>query len=101
MAFAAVFAYEVAAEGASAFEAVYGPEGEWARYFHGADDYRGTELLRADGRGGLSYLVIDRWDSAAAYERFLAEHEEEYGRRNRDAGRLYRRETVIGRFDAI
>ena len=101
VAFAAVFAYEVAADGAGGFEAVYGPEGEWARYFHGADGYRGTELLRATGRGGLSYLVIDRWDSAAAYERFLAEHEQEYGRRNRAAGRLYRRETVIGRFDAI
>ena len=65
VAFAAAFAYEVAADGAAAFEAVYGPEGEWARYFHGADGYRGTELLRATGRGGLSYLVIDRWESAA------------------------------------
>ena len=101
MAFAAVFAYEVAAGDTGAFEAVYGPEGEWARYFRGADGYRGTELLRAAGSGGLSYIVIDRWDSAAAYERFLAEHEAEYGRRNRAAGRLYRRETVLGRFDAL
>ena len=100
MTFAAVFAYEVAADDAGAFEAVYGPDGEWARYFRGADGYRGTELLRATG-SGLSYLVIDRWDSAAAYEHFLAEHEEEYGRRNRTAGRLYRQETVIGRFAAI
>jgi hypothetical protein len=81
VAFAAVFAYEVAADDAGGFEAVYGPEGEWARYFRD--------------------LVIDRWDSAAAYERVLAEHEEEYGRRNRTAARLYRQETVIGRFDAI
>ena len=101
VAFAAVFAYEVDAGDAGAFEAVYGPDGEWSRYFRGADGYRSTELLRATGSTGLSYLVIDRWDSAAAYERFLAEHEEEYGRRNRAAGRLYRQETVIGRFDAI
>ena len=101
MAFAAVFAYEVASGDDGAFEAVYGPDGEWARYFRGADGYRGTELLRATGSGGLSYIVIDRWDSAAAYERFLAEHEAEYGRRNRAAGRLYRRETVLGRFDAL
>ena len=101
MAFAAVFAYEVAAGDAGAFEAVYGPDGEWARYFRGADGYRGSELLRATDSGGLSYLVIDRWDSAAAYERFIAEHAEEYERRNRATGRLYRQETVIGRFDAI
>ena len=98
MTFAAVFAYEIDPGGAGAFEAVYGPDGEWARYFRGADGYRGTELLRADG---ASYLVIDRWDSAAAYERFLADHEQEYARRNRDAGRLYRRETVLGRFEVV
>ena len=45
--------------------------------------------------------MIDRWESAAAYERFLAEHEQEYARRNRDAGRLYRRETVLGRFGVV
>jgi len=101
VAFAAVFAYEVATGDAGAFEAVYGPDGEWACYFRGADGYRGTELLRATAGDGLSYLVIDRWDSAAAYERFLAEHEEEYGRRNRDAVRLYRQETILGRFDAL
>jgi heme-degrading monooxygenase HmoA len=98
MALAAVFAYEVDPGEAGAFEAVYGPDGEWARYFRGAEGYRGTELLRADGR---SYVVIDRWDSAEAYERFLAEHEEEYARRNQAAGRLYRRETVLGRFEVV
>jgi heme-degrading monooxygenase HmoA len=101
VALASVFAYEVDAGDAGAFEAVYGPDGEWARYFRGADGYRGTELLRAPGRDGVSYLVIDRWDSAPAYERFLSEHEEEYGRRNRAAVRLYRKETVIGRFEVL
>ena len=43
---AAVFAYEVEPAGAAAFEAVYGADGEWARYFRGADGYLGTELWR-------------------------------------------------------
>ena len=38
------------------------PTGEWARYFRGADGYRGTELLRATRRDGHAYLVIDRWE---------------------------------------
>ncbi|MGH2968559.1 MAG: hypothetical protein ACRDK0_05780 [Solirubrobacteraceae bacterium] len=37
---------------------------------------------------------------AAAYTAFLSAHEEEYGRRNRAAARLWRRETDVGRFVA-
>ena len=97
MAFVAVFAYEV--EDAGPFEAAYGPDGEWARFFRAGDGYLGTELLSAPG--GDRYLVIDRWRSAADYERFLRENEAEYARRGTAAERLYRVETVIGRYDAL
>jgi heme-degrading monooxygenase HmoA len=99
VAFAAVFAYEFAAGDAGAFEAAYGPDGDWARFFRAGEGYVGTELLRESG--GLRYVVIDRWRSAAAYEAFLAERGHEYARRSRDAERLYREETVIGRFDLV
>ena len=96
MSFAAVFAYEVESGSVEAFEAVYGSDGEWARFFGGADGYVGTELLgSADGR----YLVIDRWRSAADYEAFLAAHAAEYRARGEEAARLYVGETVIGRFE--
>jgi heme-degrading monooxygenase HmoA len=92
--FAAVFLYEVDNAGRDAFEAVYGPDGAWARFFASGDGYGGTELLRSGDR----YLLIDRWSSREAYERFLAEHAEEYAARNRDAARLWRREEALGRF---
>lgn len=93
---AAVFAYDVDPAAAAAFEAVYGADGEWARYFRGADGYVATELWRGvDGR----YLVIDRWRSAADYDAFLLAHVDEYRRRNRAAAALYRSEQVVGRFD--
>ena len=95
MSFAAVFLYEVDNDGRDAFEAVYGPDGDWARFFAAGDGYRGTELLRS----GERYLLIDRWSSLEAYERFLAEHADEYARRNRDATRLWRREEDVGRFE--
>jgi heme-degrading monooxygenase HmoA len=101
VAFAAVFAYEVAARDAGAFEAAYGPDGDWACFFRAADCYLGTELLRETGEEGLRYLVIDRWRSATAYERFLGEREDEYARRSAAAERLYRMVKVVGRFDAI
>ena len=94
MGFAAVFLYEVDNDGRDAFEAVYGPDGEWARFFAGDGAYRGTELLRA----GERYVVIDRWDSREAYETFLAARADEYAARNRNAARLWLREEDVGRF---
>src|SRR6185436_127927 len=61
-----VFAYTVDPAGREAFERVYGPDGEWARFFVGAEGYLGTELLLGD-----EYLVIDRWSSEATYDAFL------------------------------
>ena len=96
MTFAAVFLYEVDNDGRDAFEAVYGPEGEWARFFAPGDGYRGTELLRS----GERYVLIDRWDSCEAYEVYLEAHADEYAARNREAARLWRREEDLGRFES-
>jgi heme-degrading monooxygenase HmoA len=94
---AVVFEYEVDAAGVEAFEAVYGSDGEWARYFAGAEGYRGTEMLRA---AGGHYLVIDRWDSEEDYDAFLAAQSDEYGARNQAATRLWLGERVVGRFES-
>ena len=77
---ALVFRYEV--RDPEEFERVYGPNGEWARSSGGAHGYIGTELLR-DVDEPERYLVIDRWESADAYNAFLAEHQAEYLRRVR------------------
>jgi heme-degrading monooxygenase HmoA len=94
---AAVFAYTVDAEAAPAFEAAYGPDGDWARFFRGGEGYLGTELWR----DGSRYLLVDRWRSAADYEAFLAGHADEYRRRSDAASALYREERVVGRFEAV
>jgi heme-degrading monooxygenase HmoA len=95
---ALVFSYEV--RDAEQFEAVYGPEGEWATFFRDARGYVGTELLRdveAPGR----YLVIDRWDSADAYNAFASEHRDEYMRRVDDTRFLYDQELRFGTFENV
>jgi heme-degrading monooxygenase HmoA len=96
MSFSAVFLYEVDTAGHRAFHSVYGPDGEWARFFRGGAGYLGTELLRSGDR----YLLIDRWESRERYEAFLAAHADEYARRNEDARRLWRHEEDVGRFDS-
>ena len=95
--FAAVFLYEVDPAGAQAFEAAYGSDGTWARFFARGEGYAGTELWRgSEGR----YLLIDRWSSEAAYEAFLSAHADEYRRRSDEAERLYLSEQPLGRYDA-
>lgn len=95
-----VYEYQVDPARVAGFEAVYGPDGQWARFFHSGAGYLGTELLRDATRPGR-YLVIDRWGSADAAARFLAERGEEYQRRSRDTAQLYLREVRLGAFDAV
>jgi heme-degrading monooxygenase HmoA len=96
--FVAAFLYEVEPAGAQAFEAAYGSDGTWTRFFAGGDGYAGTELWRAsEGR----YLVLDRWTSEAAYEAFVDAHADEYRRRSAAAERLYFSELVLGRFQRV
>jgi heme-degrading monooxygenase HmoA len=95
---ALVFSYEV--RDAAQFEAVYGPGGDWARFFESAPGYIGTELLRdveAPGR----YLVVDRWETAEAYNAFAAAHREEYVRRVDDTRFLFDQELRFGTFENV
>lgn len=82
------------------FERVYGPEGEWAAFFRQGHGYVGTELLHdleVPGR----YLVVDRWESAEAYNSFVAEHRDEYMRRVDETRFHYDSELRFGTFETI
>jgi heme-degrading monooxygenase HmoA len=95
---ALVFSYEV--RDTAQFEAVYGPEGEWAAFFADAQGYIGTELLR-DVELPSRYLVIDRWESADAYNAFASEHREEYMRRVDESAYMYDQELRFGTFENV
>ena len=96
---ALVFSYEVVRDGAE-FERAYGMDGEWAEFFRQGRGYIGTELLRdveAPGR----YLVIDRWESADAYNAFAGAQREEYMRRVDESAFLYDQELRFGTFENV
>ncbi len=95
---ALVFSYEV--RDADDFERVYGPEGDWAQFFRGGRGYVGTELLRDVETPGR-YLVVDRWDSAEAYNEFVATHREEYMARVDDTRFHYESELRFGTFENV
>ena len=94
---ALVFSYEV--RDVEAFEQAYGNEGEWAQFFRQKSGYIGTELLRDVEIPGR-YLVIDRWESAEAYNAFATEHREEYMRRVDDTRFYYDQELRLGTFES-
>ncbi|HLY93407.1 MAG TPA: antibiotic biosynthesis monooxygenase [Gaiellaceae bacterium] len=94
---ALVFSYEV--RDAEAFERAYGNEGEWARFFAQGRGYIGTELLRDVEIPGR-YLVIDRWESAEAYNAFASANRDEYMRRVDDTRFYYEQELRLGTFES-
>jgi heme-degrading monooxygenase HmoA len=95
---ALVFSYEV--RDAAEFERAYGPNGDWAQFFGSGRGYIGTELLR-DVETPTRYLVVDRWESADAYNAFAAEQREEYMRRVDDSRFHYDQELRFGTFESV
>jgi heme-degrading monooxygenase HmoA len=95
---AIVFRYD--ARDVEGFMQAYGPDGEWARFFRQGTGYIGTELLQ-DVEEPDRFMVIDRWESADAYNAFLAEFREEYLTRSDDARFLYLQELHFGTFQNI
>jgi hypothetical protein len=88
---AILWRYRVKPEHRAAFEATYGPDGDWARLFRRHDHYLGTELLSSAPRRrpgsrpdeenageALAYLTIDRWRSEADCADFMATHRADY-----------------------
>lgn len=79
----------------AAFEAAYGPRGDWARLFGREAGYAGTELLRLDGDAPV-YLTIDRWHDPAAFERAKQAFAVDYAELDRRCEALTSEETWLG-----
>jgi heme-degrading monooxygenase HmoA len=95
--FVVVWQFEVAEEKIVAFEAAYGPEGEWARLFRSSKHYLGTELLRNAYVPG-AYLTIDRWTGEDDFRAFRKEHDSEYEVLDRACDALTSRESRVGAY---
>jgi heme-degrading monooxygenase HmoA len=93
-----VFSYE--AREPAEFERVYGPEGEWAEFFRRGAGYVGTELLR-DAESPGRYFVLDRWESADAYNAFVEANQTEYIARVDDTRLYYDQELRLGTFENV
>lgn len=97
MALVVLWRFEAAGRVAD-FERCYGSGGDWARLFSHSPHYLGTELLTDAQRAG-SYVTIDRWTSAAAFEAFKREWKAEYDALDRACESLTASETPLGAFE--
>jgi heme-degrading monooxygenase HmoA len=79
------------------FEAAYGDDGTWARFFRTGRGFLGTELMR--GTDG-TYLTIDRWDTEDAYRAFRDAGAEQYAEIDARCRQLTNEETLIGAIEA-
>jgi len=59
------------------FDHFYDPKGEWVKFFQKAEGYQGTEVLES-GEGDNTFLVIDEWESEAAFNDFIKSRKEDY-----------------------
>ena len=79
------------------FEAAYGDDGPWVRFFRTGRGFLGTELMRAtDG----TYLTVDRWDTEDAYRAFRDAWASQYAEIDARCRRLTIEETLIGAVEA-
>jgi heme-degrading monooxygenase HmoA len=82
------------------FETVYGPDGDWARFFRRDPHFRETRLLRELSRPN-AYMTLDAWDSRSAYEKFRQQNREVYLTLDRSSEAMTLREKHLGSFDEI
>lgn len=94
--FVRVFEYTAAPGQQSLFEATYGPDGDWARLFSGAEGYLGT-TLETDGSG--TYRTQDSWSNRETFERFLDRNLQAYEDLGRRCASLKGSERHLGDFE--
>jgi heme-degrading monooxygenase HmoA len=93
-----IWAFEVKPPSVQAFEAAYGPQGDWATLFRRAPGYGGTELLKDVDTAGR-YLTIDHWRSREDFWKFREAFRGEYLALDKSFAALTDRETLIGDFE--
>ena len=98
--FACVWAYEVKADATAAFEAAYGPGGDWVKLFSRSPCYQGTTLLRELYRNHR-YTTVDYWTSEAERNAFQKEYRNAYDALDARCEALTIRESHVGDFQVV
>jgi heme-degrading monooxygenase HmoA len=92
--------YTVKAGSEREFERVYGPQGDWVRFFAKGEGYITTQLLR-DVERPRHYMTVDIWTSQETCEAFQRQWEDEYKVIDARCEALTEQETPRGSFHSV
>jgi len=95
-----IWEFRVRAGMEALFEEVYGPQGDWARFFARGKGFVRTELNH-DLKDSRRYTTLDFWISEDAYENFREQHASEYAVLDHKFEVLTESELEIGKFERV
>lgn len=82
------------------FETHYGGGGSWAQLFRKGSGFKGTVCLR-DHKEPTRFVVIDIWESAAAFAHFKQRFGTEYAELDKRCEELTLVEEPLGQFESL
>jgi heme-degrading monooxygenase HmoA len=83
-----------------AFEAAYGPDGEWVRLFKRGKGYIRTDLIR-DCSEPTRYLTIDYWESRETCNAFREQFQDEFAALDTRCEQYTSHERYTGDFESV
>ena len=99
--FLVLWEFDVKPGSEEVFERIYGPTGDWARFFRRDRGYQSTCLLRDPVRP-QTYLTCDYWESREAYEALsVRNHSDAYLALDQKCEKLTTAERKIGAFEQV
>ena len=98
--FVALWEFEVKPGCEERFETIYGPSGDWARFFRGDPHYQETRLLR-DAFRARTYVTLDFWASHEDYISFKKSNGDAYLALDKSCEQLTVAERHLGGYERI
>lgn len=92
-----IWSFTVRPEFMKEFQAAYGPEGDWARFFASDPEYIRTDLL-ADRENPARFLTIDFWSTYEACLSFRERFSAQFEALDKSFERFMLEEVQIGSF---
>lgn len=98
--FSYLWEFRVRPEQLAAFEAAYGPAGDWVRLFRTDPAYLGTALLR-DREDPFRFITVDHWATREAYRAFRERRRAEFEALDARCAGFTASERHLGDFDTV
>jgi hypothetical protein len=91
-----IWKYSVRPEHRESFIEYYHSEGKWARFFHQATEYFGTDFFQLDDKS--QFVTIDKWSNRGAYKQFLDKNHLDYHELDKCCEEFTTHESLLGEY---